>query len=118
MIPLVSRSALLFLLIVSLLTAQTLTQAQSTPRPIVIAPKTKYAASPDVGSCRIGSFKATVLLSFDERGKVKEATIKQSTGNACADQAVLVAAKQYRYSPELIDGVPSPFNVTVQINSE
>jgi protein TonB len=58
----------------------------------------------------------TVILEVivDEQGGVRDVTVLRSVG--ALDRAAIEAVKQWQYTPLVLNGIPTPFVVTVTLN--
>lgn len=58
---------------------------------------------------------ATVRLCYDEKGKVLESTLVQSSSFQSLDQAAVRMGRAYRINPDFIGGQPQPSCVAVPV---
>lgn len=57
--------------------------------------------------------RVLVRVLVDERGRVAEAVVKQSSGYPRLDQAALAAVRQAKFNPYTVDGKPQPVHASI-----
>jgi TonB family protein len=92
---------------------------QTTPKPVMTAPKVKFAPEPEVSKSSLRQnyqINVLVALTIDVNGKPQGTHILRPSGDACVDQIALAATTQYRFTPARADGVVTPVEMHVQVN--
>ncbi len=60
---------------------------------------------------------ATLDVSVDEKGRVTDARVMNSSGNDKYDRDALGNAKKWKFKPSMYDGKARPAHVAVEIQS-
>jgi TonB family protein len=83
----------------------------------VVPPSVLDQTLPTFAARSTASRRATIALVVNESGAVESAVMLEPFGSSY-DRVVLQAARQWRYSPARLDGVPVKYRRLVQINLE
>lgn len=84
---------------------------------LVIAPALTHRVEPEYPALAISAhLEGMVILeaTVDTEGRVQEVRVLRSRG--FLDKAAIAAVQQWRYAPLTLNGVPSPFVLTVTLN--
>ena len=81
--------------------------------PVVISQRVPAWTPPSSVDARL-SFKGTIRVVIDEKGRVESATLEQSV-HPLYDDRLLATARTWKYKPALLNGVPTPSSKIVEI---
>jgi len=92
---------------------QIITDADDYKGPVMVKPKPIYQVKPD--NPQSGHGTVLVSIQLDQHGHVVNAKIRQSAGQAL-DDAALLAATQWEFSPMQIHGKPVPTTTVLRFD--